>query len=340
MSSSIRMKDSTEPSTPSTGYTEFYVDGADSHIKVKDDAGTVFDLQTASAAITALTGDVTATGPGSAAATLATVNANVGTFGTASSVATVTLNAKGLATAASNTSIQIAESQVTNLVTDLAGKQPTGNYITDLTGDVTATGPGSVAATIANLAVTNAKIANSTIDLTTKVTGVLPVANGGTNSSTALSNNRVMQSSTGSIVEAAAITAARALISDANGIPTHSTTTSTELGYVSGVTSAIQTQINSKANPFTIVAVSSDVTLTANAIHLVSSAAARNLTLPAHVAGQRLYIKDSTGSCETNNFTVIRTGGGNIDGLAASRTLEANWGSWHFVDDGTDWFIV
>lgn len=39
------------------------------------------------------------------------------------------------------------------------GKQAAGNYITALTGDVTATGPGSVAATIANNAVTNAKLA-------------------------------------------------------------------------------------------------------------------------------------------------------------------------------------
>jgi hypothetical protein len=38
--------------------------------------------------------------------------------------------------------------------------------------------------TIANLAVTNAMIAATTIDLTTKVTGVLPIANGGTGSST------------------------------------------------------------------------------------------------------------------------------------------------------------
>ncbi len=45
-----------------------------------------------------------------------------------------------------------------------------------LTGDVTTSG---AAATIANLAVTNAKIAASTIDLTTKVTGILPPANGG-----------------------------------------------------------------------------------------------------------------------------------------------------------------
>ncbi len=48
--------------------------------------------------ITDLTGDVTATGPGSAAATLATVNANVGSFTNAN----ITVNAKGLITAASN----------------------------------------------------------------------------------------------------------------------------------------------------------------------------------------------------------------------------------------------
>lgn len=49
----------------------------------------------------------------------------------------------------------------------------------DLTGDVTTS--GGVATTIATLAVTNSKIANNTIDLTAKVTGLLPAANGGTN---------------------------------------------------------------------------------------------------------------------------------------------------------------
>lgn len=48
--------------------------------------------------ITALTGDVTASGPGSAGATLATVNSNVGSFTNAN----ITVNAKGLITAASN----------------------------------------------------------------------------------------------------------------------------------------------------------------------------------------------------------------------------------------------
>lgn len=48
----------------------------------------------------------------------------------------------------------------------------------------------------------------------------------------------------GVMSDAAAITASRALISDANGMPTHSTVTSTELGYVSGVTSSIQDQFD------------------------------------------------------------------------------------------------
>jgi hypothetical protein len=48
------------------------------------------------------------------------------------------------------------------------------------------------------------------------------------------------------ISQAAAIAASRALVSDVNGVPTHSATTATELGYVSGVTSAIQTQFTGK----------------------------------------------------------------------------------------------
>lgn len=305
MSSSVRLKDSSPlPATPSTGYTELYVDPADSHVKVKDDTGTVFDLQTASAAITSLTGDVTATGPGAVAATLANSGVSAGTY------TKLTVDAKGRATVGA--AAVLASSDFANQ----------GTASTVLHGN--AAGNPSFSA----------------VALASEVSGTLPIANGGTNSSAALNNNRVMRSSGGAIVEAAAITAARALISDANGIPTHSAVTSTELGYVAGVTSAIQTQLNGKAAPLSIVAVAGDVTLTANAIHLVSSAAARNLTLPAHSAGQRLYIKDSTGSCNTNNFTLIRTGGGNIDGIAASRTLQTDWGCWQLVDDGTDWFIV
>ncbi len=44
----------------------------------------------------------------------------------------------------------------------------------------------------------------------------------------------------------AAVTASRALVSDGSGFVSAATTTSTEIGYVNGVTSAIQTQLNSK----------------------------------------------------------------------------------------------
>jgi hypothetical protein len=72
---------------------------------------------------------------------------------------------------------------------------------------------------------------------------------GTVNSGTA--NRLAYYATTGTAVsEASAITAAHALKSDANGIPTHFDTATepslTELTYVKGVTSAIQTQIDSK----------------------------------------------------------------------------------------------
>lgn len=68
----------------------------------------------------------------------------------------------------------------------------TGDQTITLTGNVTGSGTGSFATTIANLAVTNAMIANSTINLTSKVTGILPVANGGTNTSTAFTTGSIV----------------------------------------------------------------------------------------------------------------------------------------------------
>lgn len=70
--------------------------------------------------ITALTGDGTASGPGSVALTLATVNANVGTFGSATQASQVTVNAKGLVTAVSNVTVTPAVGSITGLGTGVA----------------------------------------------------------------------------------------------------------------------------------------------------------------------------------------------------------------------------
>ena len=84
----------------------------------------------------------------------------------------------------SNTGV-VSVSNATNAGTATALQ--TARTIGIATGDVTSSGSSfdgttnnTNALTIANLAVSNAKIANATIDLTTKVTGVLPLANGGT----------------------------------------------------------------------------------------------------------------------------------------------------------------
>jgi hypothetical protein len=71
-------------------------------------------------------------------------------------------NASGVieASTVTNTELGYVSGVTSSIQTQLNNKQATGDYVTALTGDVTATGPGSVAATIANDAVTNAKLAN------------------------------------------------------------------------------------------------------------------------------------------------------------------------------------
>lgn len=70
--------------------------------------GTTTSWTVQSSGITQLTGDITAgPGSGSQATTLATVNTNVGSFGSSTAIPTLTINGKGLVTAAS-TNVVIA----------------------------------------------------------------------------------------------------------------------------------------------------------------------------------------------------------------------------------------
>jgi hypothetical protein len=63
------------------------------------------------------------------------------------------------------------------------------------------------------------------LDTSKLTTGVLPVARGGTNSGTALNNNRIMVSSGGAIVEAAALTNGQLLIGSTGAAPVAATLT-------------------------------------------------------------------------------------------------------------------
>lgn len=92
-----------------------------------------------------------------------------------------------------------------------------------------------------------------------------------------------------------------------------------------------------------VQSVSGSVTLTSadtNKYLFVSTAAARNIQLPAPAAGLNFYIKDSTGQASTNPITLVRNGSEQIEGVAASKVLQTNWGAWHVMSDGTNWFLV
>lgn len=92
-----------------------------------------------SSGITALTGDVTASGTGSVAATLATVNFTTGSFGDATHVGSFAVNGKGLITAASSIAITFpvtASNSVafTNKTGNISQWTNDSGYITTISG--------------------------------------------------------------------------------------------------------------------------------------------------------------------------------------------------------------
>lgn len=110
--------------------TKFATVGGTSSQFVKGD-GTLdsTSYQPAGNYITALTGDGTATGPGSVAFTLATVNGNPGTFGSGVRIPIVTANAKGLITNITSTPINLPSDSL-SFVGDVTGSGVTGAPVT------------------------------------------------------------------------------------------------------------------------------------------------------------------------------------------------------------------
>ena len=233
--------------------------------------------------ITSLTGDVTGSGTGAVATTLATVNASPGTTGSASSTSVITTNGKGLVTSNSSTSIQIAESQVTNLVSDLAGKQATGNYITALTGDITASGPGSVTSSIA-------KIQGTTVSGTTG------------NGNVVFSSNATVSHLTILDTTITALSVNRVILTDSNGALFTP-------GEFNAGNSGTSLTLNWNNGPAQLVSLTGSVTLTlsnpaagqAYIIRFIQDSTPRTVTWPASV-------KWSSGISPT-----ISTGSGAID---------------------------
>lgn len=305
--------------------------------------GNIAGKQASGNYITALIGDGTASGPGSAAFTLATVNGNVGSFGSATAVATLTANAKGLITAAGSTTIQIAESQVTNLVTDLAAKQST---------------------TLTNAHILVGNVSNVATDVA--VTGDITITNAGV---TAIGSNKAANSqlaqmaahtfkgnNTGSTANALDLTATQltaelnVFVGDSGSGGTKGLVIAPATGdatkYLRG--DATWATVSSGSSTMTVLNKAANYTVTTtdfsnmSFILCDSTSGAFNLTLPtpSTLAGQRITIKDQLGKFSLNNVTLVRAGSEKIENVAASKILQSNYGATVITTDGTDWYIL
>lgn len=259
--------------------------------------------QPAGSYITALTGDVSAAGPGIVAATLATVNATPGTY----AYATVTVNAKGLVTAATANSTPIGTVTSVALTAPASILNVTGSPITSSgtlalslvtqAANTVFAGPtsGGSAAPAFRLLV-SADIPNNAANTTgtaSNITGIVAIANGGTSQTTAA--------------------AARSSV----GLNIDQRSTFSNTNYTALSTDRYVAQTGTMTAP-------------------------RTVTLPAASsvnAGQLLIIADESGTVTTTNIITVTAAGGDTINGTASRTIRSAFGEAYLVSNGTNsWY--
>lgn len=83
------------------------------------------------------------------------------------------------------------------------------------------------------------------------------------------------------------------------------------------------------------------ITVSDRIIFVSTSGGAFTLTLPdpSKVQGIIFRIIDTGGVLNTNNLTLARFAAEMIEGLAASKLFQTNWGGWDVISDGTNWYI-
>ena len=192
----------------------------------------VFPTVTQVGALAGLTGDVTATGPGTVAATLASITTAQSNVGSSTQIPVISIDAKGRLTSLSSVAVSASTSAINSL-----------------TGDVTAVGPGAAAASLAAITTAQSNVGSSTvvpvlsIDAKGRVTalGSAPISGtaGGTVTSitagTGLSGGTITGSGT---IDIASVTTAQSNVGSATEIPVLSINAQGQITALSSVTAS------------------------------------------------------------------------------------------------------
>jgi hypothetical protein len=125
-------------------------------------------------------------------------------------------------------------------------------------------------------------------------------------------------------ITSADLTASRALASNASGKVAVSTVTSTELGYVSGVTSAIQTQLDAKQATITGSATTID-TESLTASRAVISNSSSKIAVSATTDTELGYLSGVTSAVQTQLGTKL-TNSNNLSDVSSTSTARTNLG--------------
>lgn len=157
-------------------------------------------------------------------------------------------------------------------------------------------------------------------DITMSNTGVAAIAAG------VIVNADISGSAAIAVSKLAALTATKVVVSDASGYLTTSSVTPTELGYLSGVTSNIQTQLDSKvsaASGAISTVTSSDLTIN----RAVISNGSGKIAVSAVTSTELGYLSGVTSAIQTQiNSRVADTGDTMTGALINTSTIEAQGG--------------
>lgn len=233
-------------------------------VRVALDTGTIYEWNGASWSAAGSTADVL--GPGSA-----TVNAVArfdGTTGKLIKNSSVTIDDTGEITSASLTGSRALVTGASKQVQSATTTATEIGYVNGVTSAIqtqldakqaTITG-GATTITSSNLTVSRALASDGSgkVAVATTTATELGYVNGVTSAiQTQIDAKQVTITGGATTITGSNLTVSRALVSDGSGKVAVATTTATELGYVNGVTSAVQTQIDTKIATGSVASVAS-----------------------------------------------------------------------------------